>query len=54
MSILNILLQMFSTTFTLNPSVYKYSETILKRYYIAFFNKTLSFQKLLHIDSKCH
>ena len=33
---------------------FKYSKTILKRYYMASFNKTLSFQKLLHIDSKCH
>lgn len=33
---------------------FKYSKTILERYYIASFNKTLNFQKLLHIDSKCH
>ena len=33
---------------------FKYSKTILERYHIASFNKTLSFQKLLHIDGKCH
>ena len=33
---------------------FKYSKTILERYYIASFNKTLSFQKLLCIDRKCH
>ena len=38
----------------MNIPQFKYSKTILERYYIASFNKTLSFQKLLHIDSKCH